>query len=354
MGDTPLDFARDDRGTSDLKIAILGAGSIGCFIGGAWAANGADVTFIGRPHIAEEVAAHGLRLSDYSGWTADVPYPRFETDPAALAGASIVVLTVKSTGTKAAAADIARHAKADAAIVSFQNGVSNADRLRALLPGRTVLAGMVPYNVAHLGGGRWHKGTSGDLVTERGETGACLQAAAGAGPAAIALSDNMPGILWGKLLINLNNAVNALSDRPLLAQLRERGYREVVAASQREALSLLKTAGIRPAKVGALPPAFVPRAFAAPDFIFNSLLLRAHKVDAKARTSMADDFAAGRPTEIDYLNGEVVALARQLEREAPINARIVALVKAAETGGCRGWPPGDLKKAVLGQGGLVE
>lgn len=348
MGDTPLDFARDDRGAGGLKIAILGAGSIGCFIGGAWAANGADVTFIGRPHIAEEVAAHGLRLSDYSGWTADVPYPRFETDPAALADASIIVLTVKSTGTEAAAASIARHAKADAAIVSFQNGVSNADRLRALLPGRTVLAGMVPYNVAHLGDGRWHKGTSGDLVTESGETGATLRAAAGVGPAAIALSDSMPGILWGKLLINLNNAVNALSDRPLLAQLCERGYRQVVAASQREALGLLKATNIRPAKVGALPPALVPRAFAAPDIIFNTLLLRAHKVDAKARTSMADDFTAGRPTEIDYLNGEVVALARRIGRDAPVNTRIVALIKAAEAGGRRGWTPDDLKKEVLG------
>ena len=330
-----------------VKIAILGAGSIGCFIGGAWAANGADVTFIGRPRIAEEVADHGLRLSDYSGWTACVSHPRFETGPAALADADIIVLTVKSIGTDNAASDISRHAKADAAIVSFQNGISNAVRLRALLPGRTVLAGMVPYNVAHLGAGRWHKGTSDDLVTERGETGAALQAAAGAGPAAIALADSMPGILWGKLLINLNNAVNALSDRPLLAQLRERGYRQVVAASQREALVLLKAAGIRPAKVGALPPALVPRAFAAPDIVFNTLLLRAHKVDARARTSMADDFAAGRPTEIDYLNGEVVALARRIGREAPVNARIVALVKAAEAGGRRGWTPGHLKKAVF-------
>ena len=333
-----------------MKIAILGAGSIGCFIGGAWAANGCDIVFIGRPRIAEEVELYGLRLTDYSGWSAEVTpaQVRFAIDPAALSESDLIILTVKSTGTETAAQDIARHARPDAAIVSFQNGIGNVERLRALLPGRDILAGMVPYNVAHLGEGRWHKGTSGDLVTEDNAIGRRLSAAAGSGPAAVALSGDMPGILWGKLLINLNNAVNALSDKPLLSQLRERGYRQVVAASQREALSLLKASEIRPAKVGALPPHLLPFALAAPDFLFNTLLLRAHKVDAKARTSMADDFAAGRPTEIDYLNGEVVALATRIGRQAPINARIVSLIRSAEAGGRRGWSASDLKKAVLG------
>ena len=61
------------------------------------------------------------------------------------------------------------------------------------------------------------------------------------------------------------------------------------------------------------------------------------KIDAKARSSMADDFAAGRPTEIDYLNGEVVRLAQQLGRKAPVNEAIVALVKQAEAGVERLW-----------------
>ncbi|HEY6916930.1 MAG TPA: 2-dehydropantoate 2-reductase [Allosphingosinicella sp.] len=332
-----------------LKIAILGAGSIGCFVGGAWAANGCDVTLVGRPRTGEELERYGLHVSDYSGWLASVPSERikFSTDPAALGGADLVVLSVKSTGTEAAAADL-WHAPADTPIISLQNGVSNADRLRALLPGRTVLSGMVPYNVAHLGEGRWHRGTSGALIVERSPATLRLADAAGTGPAAIRLSDAMPEVLWGKLLINLNNAVNALSGKPLLAQLRERGYRQVVAASQREALSVLKRAGLSPAKVGALPPRLLPLAFAAPDFLFNRLLLKGHEVDEKARTSMADDFALNRPTEIDYLNGEVVRLAGALGMLAPVNAAIVALVHAAERGGTRDWSATQLKEAVLG------
>jgi 2-dehydropantoate 2-reductase len=71
------------------------------------------------------------------------------------------------------------------------------------------------------------------------------------------------------------------------------------------------------------------------------------KIDAKARSSMADDLAAGRKTEIDYLNGELVRLAERLQRDAPVNRKIVELVRKAEAG-APPFPPKALQKAVLG------
>jgi 2-dehydropantoate 2-reductase len=161
------------------------------------------------------------------------------------------------------------------------------------------------------------------------------------------LSNDMIGVAWGKLLINLNNAVNALSGRTLLEQLSDRGYRRVVAASQVEALELLEAAGIRPAQIGPFPSKLLPHVIAAPDFLFRRVVLKAQKIDASARSSMADDFAAGRPTEIDWLNGEVVALARRLGRRAPVNERIVDLVKQAEAGVERSWSADELRAHVL-------
>jgi 2-dehydropantoate 2-reductase len=157
----------------------------------------------------------------------------------------------------------------------------------------------------------------------------------------------MEEIAWGKLLINLNNAVNALSGETLLNQLSKRDYRRVVAASIVEALDLLKAAGIEPAQIGPVPPKLLPHAIAAPDFVFKNLLLRVQKIDAEARSSMADDFAAGRETEIDYLNGEVVKLARSLGRQAPVNSAIVDLVKQRELGVERDWSPEELRRYVL-------
>ena len=183
--------------------------------------------------------------------------------------------------------------------------------LKAALPGFTVLAGMVPFNVAAMGNGRWHKGVAGGLWAEDHEVTRALAERIGDRTGRLSLSSDMTGVAWGKLLINLNNAVNALSGKPLLEQLSDRDYRRVFAASQIEALAILKAAGIEPAKLGPFPPRLLPHIIGAPDWLFRRMVLKVQKIDADARSSMADDFAAGRPTEIDYLNGEVVKLARQ-------------------------------------------
>jgi 2-dehydropantoate 2-reductase len=158
----------------------------------------------------------------------------------------------------------------------------------------------------------------------------------------------MVGIAWGKLLINLNNAVNALSGVTLIEELRQRDYRRVVAASQREGLRLLRSAGIDPAKVGAVGPRLIPAVIGSPDWLFNNVFLKKWKIDSRARSSMADDLAAGRKTEIDYINGELVRLADRLGTDAPINRKIVELIRVAEAGASP-WPPAALRREVLGR-----
>jgi 2-dehydropantoate 2-reductase len=335
--------------TAAPRIAIMGAGSVGCFIGGAWAAAGAKVTFVGRENVRREIAQNGLGLSDYSGWKIHLAHDLidFATKPAALAKADIVALCVKSDATFAAAKEIARHARKGATVISFQNGVSNAERLRPMLPRFRVAQAIVPFNIAFLGNGRWHKGTSGDLVAEQNEATESLASLVSKSRARLTLANDMKKIAWGKLLINLNNAVNALSGATLLEQLGKRDYRRVLAASILEALELLREAGVEPAQIGPIPPRLLPHAIAAPDFVFKNLLLRIQKIDAKARSSMADDLAAGRMTEIDYLNGEVVKLARLLGRAAPVNSAIVELVKQREAGIEHCWSPEELRRYVL-------
>jgi 2-dehydropantoate 2-reductase len=169
----------------------------------------------------------------------------------------------------------------------------------------------------------------------------------GGGPAGLKLSDDMLGVAWGKLIVNLNNAVNALSGRSLLEQLQERDYRRVVAASQREGLRLLDLAGIQPEKVGAVGPKLLPAVINSPDWLFKGLFLKKWKIDERARSSMADDLAAGRKTEVDYINGELVALAERTGADAPINRKIVDLIRKAEAG-AGPWAPEALRREVLG------
>ena len=330
------------------RIAVLGAGSVGCFIGGCWQSAGLPVTFIGRPAIATDVAENGLTVSDFSGWQVRLEDVDYRTEPSGLADADVIALCVKSGATADAARDIAGHGRPGALVISFQNGISNVDVLdRALGDRFEVVRGMVPFNCAYLGEGRFHKGVAGaPLYAENRPRTRELAGRVGAGPAELELSDDMPGIAWGKLLINLNNAVNALSGRTLLTELRERDYRRVFAAAMREGLGILERAGIRPAKVGAVGPRLMPAVIDSPDWLFNRVFIKRWKIDSKARSSMSDDLAHGRKTEVDYINGELVALAERIGVKSPINCKIVELIRAAEAG-AKPWAPAALRREVL-------
>lgn len=317
------------------KITVFGAGMIGLYVGGLLSPH-AEVTFVGRASMLDPLA-DGLRLTDVDGLDLQLGAGDFRatTDAAGLAGAELVLVTVKSMGTADAAAAIAAHAPG-AVVVSFQNGVSNPDVLRAALPGATVLAGMVPFNVAQRGPAHLHRGTGGGLMVEAHPALATYEAAFAAAGLPLGQSSNIVGVQWGKLLVNLNNAINALSGTSLADELRQRDFRRCWALCLAEGLALVKAAGIEPVDPLPMPLKLMPQIMRLPDALYRYVLSAGSggkvKVDPHARSSMADDLAKGRATEVDYLQGEVVRLAQRLGRRAPVNARLVALVKAAEAG----------------------
>jgi 2-dehydropantoate 2-reductase len=328
----------------------MGAGAIGCYLGGKLIEAGCAVTLVGRPALAEEIAAHGLSLSDYHGHAARLEPSRLSigTSASALAASELVLVTVKRGDTARAGAALAPHLPAEAVVVSFQNGVDNPDVLRAALPGRRVLAGMVPFNVLRQDGARFHQGTSGTLAVERDPAGAPLVEALRRAELPVETYPDMRPVLWGKLLVNLNNSVNALSGVPIQQMLAERAYRRVMAACIREGLHALQRAGIRPKLEMPLPPRLIPHLLTLPDAIFSLAARRMITVDPQARSSMWDDLQRGRTTEVDGLNGEVVRLAARVGTAAPVNAGIVDLVRAAEGHGS----PGINAPALLARLGL--
>ncbi|HUJ62023.1 MAG TPA: 2-dehydropantoate 2-reductase [Kofleriaceae bacterium] len=326
------------------RIAVFGAGAIGCWVGGRLAAGGADVTLIGRDRMVRELAG-GLAVSELGdrSWTAR---PALATEPAAARGADVVLVTVKSGATAEAGRALAGALGDGATVVSLQNGVRNAEVLRAALPGAHVLAGMVPFNVVHPEPGRYHRGTTGTLMFERHDAIAPLAAACRAAELPCELRDDMPAVQWGKLVINLNNAVNALAGIPLAAQLADRTFRRCFALVVHEALDVLAAGRVPVARLLRLPPRWIARLLPMPDWLFRPLAARIASADPHARSSMWDDLEAHRPTEIDYIQGEIVALADKLGRPAPINRTLIALVHAAEAGGKRDFTSAELHAAL--------
>ncbi len=323
------------------KIAIAGAGSIGCFVGGVLAKAGHDVCFLARPRIVKAVASEGLTLTDYEGLQAHLTGLEMTEDPSVLAQADIVLVCVKSAATAEIATEVAAHAPDHAIVVSLQNGVRNADILRAALPNHDVRAGMVPFNVVPKGPTAFHRGTSGNILVEAGPLPDLSTKAVGWEQ----VSD-IKGIQWGKLLINLGNAINALSDLPLLQTLQDRAWRRLMADQMSEALGIMKANGITPAKTTAAPPKLVPFILRLPTPLFKRVAAQMLTIDAEARSSMWDDLTQRRPTEVDALQGEIIRLAEQQNLQAPLNSRLRQLIKSAEAKG--DGPPGLSVKDIRG------
>ena len=309
---------------------MAGAGSIGCFVGGMLAAAGRPVALLARPRVIQEIKDNGLRLTGFDGSERQIAPDRLtlSEDPSIFADAELVLVTVKSADTAEIADVIARHTPRDAVIVSLQNGVGNVPVLRERLPGRRVLAGMVPFNVIALGEGRFHRATSGDIVLEQDNAGTADRLSV---PGLnMRPSGNITGVQWGKLLVNLNNALNALADLPLRQQLNQRAWRVLFADQMAEGLAAIRAAGIRPVSSTPIPAGWMPSLLRLPDAIFEAVLGRTMKIDPQARSSMWEDLQRGRRTEIDYLQGVIVEIADRHGLPAPLSRRIHALIKSAE------------------------
>ena len=318
---------------SNGPIGIAGAGSIGCFVGGMLAASGRRVALLARPRVIEEIRRNGLRLTSFEGIEQQVAPSALtlSEDPSIFHDASVVLVTVKSADTAEIADIIARHAPADAVVISLQNGVGNVSLLRERLPGRRVLAGMVPFNVITLGSGRFHRATSGDIVLEQDAAGTAGQLSVPG--LKMRASTDIVGVQWGKLLFNLNNALNALADLPLRQQLAQRPWRRLFADQMAEGLAAIKAEGIRPVSSTPIPPGWTPALLRLPDPVFGILLGRAMKIDPEARSSMWEDLQRGRRTEIDYLQGVITGIADRHGLQVPLSRRIVALIRSAEAAG---------------------
>lgn len=341
-------MAREEK-----TIAIAGAGSIGCYVGGCLALAGRKVILLARPHIEEALREDGLRISDLDGRDRRIAPEALTVtaDPAAaLSGADIVVVTVKSGATQEMAALIAAHARPAAVVVSLQNGVDNADRLRAGLAGRLVLAGMVPFNVVQSLSGaslRVHRASEGKVMIEDGVAG--LVDLLDVDGFAVAAHDDMTAVLWGKLLFNLNNALVALCGLPLATQLADRRWRLILAGQIDEALAAMRASSIEPARIAGLRPALLPKVLRLPDWLFRIMARRMLAIDPEARSSMWDDLQRGRPTEIGDLQGAILRLADRAGTPAPLIERITALVRKAEQE--RRGSPGLTPEAIMAAGG---
>ena len=322
-----------------ISIAILGAGCIGCHLAGELLhhANPDEfsITLIGRKALKQDIQEYGLTVTDYTDLSHHLPADmvNVSTAPDDLAGSDIIFVCVKCPQTEEAAKLIQKY-NPDAIVISMQNGVRNPERLRAVLTQARVVAGMVPYNVVSLSEARFHKATEGQLYLEDNQALSPPKLASFTKLLEKAFQPHwfpdLSAVQYSKLLLNLNNLINALSNLPLKLELETRSYRLQLAQCVREGLAVYKAAGIETVNIGKVPLKWLPTLLSTPDFLFSRLANSMLKIDPEARSSMWHDLQRQRLTEIDELNGEIVRLGQKHGVPTPENNAVYNAIKQRE------------------------
>lgn len=312
-------------------IAILGTGLIGGYVGGMLAASGVDVTFIGRTG-PPDALAEGLTLLPPGGAARRVdPTDITLAGPEGLSGARTILLCTKSGDTGRAAEVIATRAPEGAQVVSLQNGLGNVERLAQRLGAGRVVPGMVGFNVVSPAPGRYRQATEGEILMGPAAARLAEQMQGVGLPAGV--HANMEGVQWSKLILNLNNPLNALSGLPLRDHLMDRDWRRISAACADEAIAVARACGIRLERIGKVEPRIAPLVLRLPTPLFRVLARAMLRVDRDARTSMAADLAAGKPSELPWLSGKVAEAGRAAGVPTPTIDAVIALTEAAFAAG---------------------
>ena len=294
-----------------LKFAVMGAGAVGCYYGGMLARAGHDVVLIARPQHVQAVAGVGLRLQTQT--FDEQIYLQASSDASAVQNADVVLFCVKSSDTEAAGRLLLPYLRADALVMCLQNGVDNADRLRAVLTGHTVSAAVVYVATEMAGPGHVKHHGRGDLVVEPSaiDTGAVQALVAAGVPTEV--SNNVRGALWAKLVLNCAyNAVSAITQLPYGKTVAGVGMLDVMSDVVAECMAVAKADGVQMA--GDVQASVANLAGSMPT----------------QSSSTAQDLARGKPTEIDYLNGFIVRRGEALGIATPANRVLWALVKLME------------------------
>lgn len=319
-----------------LRITVIGAGVVGCYLGGRLARH-ADVTLVGRPHVLDPIRAVGLTVESGEGVEDRLHVPAealtLAETPVAVRRSDVVLVCTKAGSTASATAEFVPYLRPGSLVVGLQNGLHSADLIREGVDATPVIAGIIPFNVARTGPATYRRTSTGEIRIAEHPLAAPLLRVMEEADLRVRATDDIQAVLHGKVLLNMNNAVQALSGLPLRTELLDQDLRRCVALCQAEANRVFTAAGVVSRVPIAVPAGMLPAVMRLPTPVFRRLARAVLRVDADGTSSMNDDLVRGRPTEIDILQGEVVRMGRYLGVETPACAHMVELVHEAERAG---------------------
>ncbi len=312
---------------------VFGAGLIGSYVGAALVSQRCKVKFVARGAWRERLQ-QPLVLTDFKNNKVEIllSSPLYEGNEKA----DIVWLTTKCTALHSCIDELKHVVHAQTLIICCQNGIGSHAVVTQHFPKNPVIRAMVPFNVVFSAPNRLHRGSEGALTIESPPPQykhferawlECTQPLM-----LITATTEMDALQWAKLQLNLGNCVNALANIPVKRMLEQRDYRRVIAMAMDELLAVVHKKGITLPKVARVHGRLLPYILRLPDWLFKRVATQMLAIDDNVKTSMWWDLQAGKPTEIDFLNGAIVDAATQYGIPCQTNLFLTNEVKRVQ--GC--------------------
>lgn len=312
-----------------MRHLIFGSGLIGSYLGSVLKLNGESVALIARG-VWEKRLNGTLTLTDYRDQKETVDTHTLYTNGDDWQP-EVIWLTVKCTAMEQAAEELGSLVNADTVIICCQNGIGSHQYITERFPDNRVLRAVVPFNVVWVAPDRLHRGSEGALVIEqKSHIVPDLVSALEHRMLPVKTNQDIEGVQWAKLQLNVGNGINALADIPVKAMLTDRRYRFLIADLMDELLAVCRSAARPLPRVARLPGPWLPAVLRLPDWLFTRLASQMLAIDPNVKTSMWWDLKAGNPTEKQYLYGAVVKEGKRVGVLCPKNQAMLALIEEAE------------------------
>ena len=316
---------------SKPRHLVFGAGLIGGHLAGALISRGFDTSVVGRD-AARNKMKNGITISDYLNNSTQTTSPSFVSADTNENSFDVIWLTVKCTAVVDAVPELRKLLSSNTVIICCQNGLGSDLALRTAFPDNKTLTAVAGYNVAEPNDGHYHRSTEGELVMQYDQDSQLIVKQLDCPLLPCRHSDNILAEQWAKLQLNLTNPVNALSDIPVKAMTEDLAFRRIVATLMSEMLMVCDAMQLELPKITSIPAHWIPRVLRLPNFVFKRLAQKMLAIDPTARLSMWWDLSNNKNTEIDFINGAVLAQANILGLHCPYNQKILELIKDVEAG----------------------
>lgn len=314
------------------NIAIIGAGAVGSILGALLDRAGHKVTLISRPNHVANIRSNGLKIDGVLGtFTAQIAaHERLDFQP------DLVLLAVK-TQDVVSALQSNLDFLTDVPLLTLQNGIQSDELVASIIPAQQIISAVVMLNASYLVPGEVTLAYLGGLVIgcPFGERNAQVEQVAHILNQVIPtrVSNNIIGAHWLKLLVNLNNALPALTNCSFAQVYTDRHLGNLAVRLMRKGMTTAKQAGIH---LDSLPDVSVPMARLINLFpvgiAVKIMAVKTRRMEKKWQllSSALQSILRNRPTEIDYLNGEIIRIGNKFGIPTPLNAKIVELVHQVE------------------------